>query len=398
MKPATVHSLLDADAARPMLTLVSPVAATAQLSVESVWIKPGRHFNVCWRVGEGRSATLASLCVVRDGEGAKALRRAGRDAQTGLPAAAMADDDVLAQAFPFDYRVDGLAACLRPEVVAPLLGDGAVDACSVAAYRAGMRCQVRYTSRGTAVAYGKVAVDREPGRRGRVHAQLAGAADSARTAMRIPPALGEIPGPALTLVAAVGGATLHDRLAEAPDAAALAAAMRAMRELHDALPPPADRVHTTGDELTLLQSWGAWMAEVEPHFDTAVRRALESLAGTRPETAPCTFAHRDFYDRQVLVDGDRQWLLDVDTACTGDPELDVGNFLAHLALRGLQWERTARHRELEAAAEEAYGASARPAVTRWYRRCTLLRLACAYRFRPRWRHLTPELLAEATAP
>lgn len=398
MNRALLHGLLDAETARPMLARVASAASAAPLAVESVWIKPGRHFNVCWRVGDGDGATLASLCVVRDGEGAKALRRAGSDPRSGLPVAAMAADGVLAQAFPFDYRVDRLAECLAPPVVAPLLGEGAVDGCSVAAYRAGMRCQVRYTSRGAAKAYGKVAFDREPGRRGRVHAQLAKAAAAANTAMRVPPFLGELPAPSLTLVAAVGGETLHDRLAQAPDAVAVAAAMHGLRELHEALPAPADRVHTTADELALLETWGAWMTEVEPHLDTAVRRALTDLARSRPESAPRTFAHRDFYDRQLLVDGDRQWLLDVDTACTGDPELDLGNFLAHLALRGLQWERTAAHRDLEAVAAQAYGPAARPAVTRWYRRSTLLRLACAYRFRPRWRHLTPELLAEAAIP
>jgi aminoglycoside phosphotransferase (APT) family kinase protein len=40
--------------------------------------------------------------------------------------------------------------------------------------------------------------------------------------------------------------------------------------------------------------------------------------------------HRDFHPGQVLIDGERLYLLDLDLYAAGDPALDVGNFLAHV--------------------------------------------------------------------
>jgi aminoglycoside phosphotransferase (APT) family kinase protein len=40
--------------------------------------------------------------------------------------------------------------------------------------------------------------------------------------------------------------------------------------------------------------------------------------------------HRDFYPDQVLIDGSRIYLLDLDLYTNGDPGLDVGNFNGHL--------------------------------------------------------------------
>ena len=41
--------------------------------------------------------------------------------------------------------------------------------------------------------------------------------------------------------------------------------------------------------------------------------------------------HRDFYDAQVLWDGARAWIVDFDQLSVGDPALDLGHFVAHLA-------------------------------------------------------------------
>jgi aminoglycoside phosphotransferase (APT) family kinase protein len=51
--------------------------------------------------------------------------------------------------------------------------------------------------------------------------------------------------------------------------------------------------------------------------------------------------HRDFYPDQVLVDGDRLYLLDLDLYCLGDPALDIGNFCAHLVEQALRTQGNA---------------------------------------------------------
>lgn len=400
MNPATVHRLLAEETARPLLAAVLPSAASARARVESVWAKPGRHCNVCWLVGD--DAVRVSLCAVRDEEAARALRHAARQGRAGL--VAVAAPDVLAQVFPFDYRLPQLADCVKPAVArvafARLGLDGAAgegaDACEVVAYRAGMRCQVRFDAGGVPRAYGKTAVEREPGRRRELHTWVAAA--TATTAMRVPEPLGGDDATGLEFAAAVGGASLHDRLAQGPNRALVERASRAIAELHERVPAPPWREHRAHDELALLRSWADWMKDVDPSMAPGLAQALSSLADTAPAPAPPSFAHRDFHDKQVLLDGDATWMLDVDTACNGDPELDLGNLVAHLFLRGLQWDRAAAHAALEDAATAAYGPRARAAAVRWYRRATLARLACVYRLRPRWAHLAPAALDEALRP
>lgn len=395
MNPATVHRLLDPRQAAELVAALDPGRPAPSLAFESVWAKPGRYFNLCYRVEDGASSRLVSLCVVDDGEAAKVGRRLQRrERDTGSPAPAkLVADDVLAQAFPFDYRLPQLADCLSPGVVRDATGSMVADGCDVAAYRAGMRCQVRYRHGAEAVAYGKVAVERDPGRRRRVHRSLEAA--TAGMPMRVPALVGGVDALGLDLVAAVPGRSLHDILREGPDPAPVRAAAAALAGLHAGVEPPADRVHAATDELALAQAWVEWMSGLEPQLAGPLSTVLASLAATLPDGVPATFAHRDFYDKQVLVDGDGLWLLDIDTACAGDPEIDVGNLLSQLFLRGLQWDRIAAYRSLEEAALAAYPAPLRDDVLSWYRRASLLRLACVYQLRPRWRHCVPPLLEEA---
>lgn len=399
MNPASIHRLLDVECARDLIAAVRPRARQQAVAFDALWAKPGRYFNVCYRVGESAQAERVSLCIVDTDAGARAMRWCERlhesrqsRSDAGAPLA-MPAPDVLAQVFPFDYRLPRLVPCVEPSAAAPVLGDGVIDSCAVVAYRPGMRCQLRYSAGGVAVAYGKHAIERENGRRRRVHAALYEAMASGT--MLVPRPVGNVEAIDLDLVAAVPGRTLHDVLLQDPDPAPVVATLRSLREMHDRVPPPADRVYTPADEVALLASWVSWIGGIEPELAERTRATLASLGQQRPDTSPSSLAHRDFYDKQVLIEHERRWLLDVDTACTGDRELDVGNFLAHLFLRALQWDRRDRHRDLEAAAEEAYGPAARRRVTRWYRRASLLRLACAYALRPHWRHLVPDLLEEA---
>lgn len=409
MNPRTIQQLLDVDHAAGLVAALSPSGPAQAVTIESVWAKPGRHFNVCYRLDDGGSPQRVSLCTVQAAEGTHAMRRIHRRGipptsshtqEAGEVAVALVAPDVLAQRFPLDYRLEHLGVCQGPAVVHDVLGDHSVDACEVVAYRAGMRCQMLYSAGASPRAYGKIAAEREVGRRGRVHRQLFAA--TATTQLRVPAFLGSVELVGLDLVAAVPGRSLHDALRDAagtdPVARPVTDTARALAELHAVVPAPTDRVHSASDELALLESWTAWMSAVEPAMAIRRARVFGALATRLPQTQPTTFAHRDFHDKQVLLDDSCSWLLDVDTACTGDPELDVGNFLAHLFLRGLQWDRGAAHRKLETMAEDAYGDGASRDVTRWYRRASLLRLACVYQLRPHWRHVVPALLDEASVP
>ena len=119
-----------------------------------------------------------------------------------------------------------------------------------------------------------------------------------------------------------------------------------------------------------------------------MRSDLARCQGVEP-----TLVHRDFYEKQVLVDGARTVLIDFDTLCLGNPALDLGNFLAHLRLAELQG--TVDSKPLKEAFLAGYGAGVSAELDRRieaYTKSTLLRLACLYSFSTRWRHLAAPLL------
>lgn len=102
--------------------------------------------------------------------------------------------------------------------------------------------------------------------------------------------------------------------------------------LHRAGVTPLRRAHTVADELRILRERLHLVAEEQPRLGPRLERLLvccEHLGARipRPRTSG---VHRDFYADQVLVDGERLYLLDLDLYCEGDPALDIGNFMAHI--------------------------------------------------------------------
>jgi len=100
--------------------------------------------------------------------------------------------------------------------------------------------------------------------------------------------------------------------------------------------------------------------------------------------------HRDFYDAQIMWDGRRVWILDFDQLCVGDPALDVGHCVAHLA--SLAYRVTGRPDSLAEAARillETYLKSNPISIESrlpFYKACTFIKLAAkeARRKREHW--------------
>jgi hypothetical protein len=129
--------------------------------------------------------------------------------------------------------------------------------------------------------------------------------------------------PAGELLPGPGGARAARRVAEA------------LHTLHEA-GVPARRRHTVEDELRILRARLGALSE--PALAARVRRVLdgcERLGGSIGE-APRVGIHRDFYHDQVLLDGERVYIVDLDLYSEGDGALDAGNFLAHCTELGLR--------------------------------------------------------------
>jgi hypothetical protein len=209
-----------------------------------------------------------------------------------------------------------------------------------------------------------------------------------------------VPDLQLTLIEAAPGESLYDGLHRRCDMTeVMPLAADALAAFHRLRVDEICRVYGVADEIALVESWVELVAKWFPHLAADLCRALSELCRSCPaDVAPRAFVHRDFYDKQVLVGTGGVTLLDLDTACWGDPEIDVGNFSAQLVLRGLQLEAAAPCAAYAEAFVRSFPAPLAPDRVRWYRRATLLRLACGYALRPPWQRLAPALIAEALRP
>lgn len=175
-----------------------------------------------------------------------------------------------------------------------------------------------------------------------------------------------------------------------------AAAWTAVQRLGGAASDELAR-HTPADEARVLRQWAARAEASGVLRGTPWPDRLEQTARRLGSAAPggdakardlgLVVTHRDLHDQQLLWDGSRLGVLDLDTLCLAEPALDPVNLLVHAHLRHGQglWS-AACVPAVEAAVQdvlEAAGvADGRRSLAE---RATLARLAAVYAFRPRWR-------------
>lgn len=109
----------------------------------------------------------------------------------------------------------------------------------------------------------------------------------------------------------------------------------ALAELH-AQPGPKLEPLNLERQVEKLRELAATLVVLCPDISelatSQAERIAAHLAGTRSRRA----IHGDLYDKQILLDGDRVEILDLDQAAMGDPRFDLGQFLAHLERDCLQ--------------------------------------------------------------
>lgn len=136
----------------------------------------------------------------------------------------------------------------------------------------------------------------------------------------------KVPGTSATrLLLEADGVRLAQRIAEA------------IHKLHQGSFPTFRR-HTMSDELRILRQRLEAVAQARPQWSSRLQRLLDACARLRsglPRSQLRTI-HRDFYPDQVIVAGQRIYLLDFDLCCQGEVGLDVGNFAGHLIEQGLR--------------------------------------------------------------
>ncbi len=359
----------------------------------SRWIKPGAYFNVTYAShAEPTGGGWATAFVVQSKAMEGRLRRSGQRVL-------FARDDLALQVFPEDYRLPHLSVCLQPQEVARrLYGSYEPTEASLAGYRPGMRCQIRYTDRASArVVFGKSAFEREPGASFRSQRKASEALAEAGAGIFAPAPLAYLEDLSLTLVEGVPGESLYEKIRRsAPVDAEVRRSAELLARLHGSHTEGITREFPTHKELTVIDAWAELTAALKPDRAGRALRASAWMHRSVPEgTHAPVVIHRDFYDRQVMFSDQRTALLDVDTLARGDAELDVGNFLAHLKLRDAQGRGQGEDSvgSLRRTFLNAYDGSLREDRLRWYEAGTLFRLAFVYTARPRWEHLFDVLCA-----
>ena len=199
------------------------------------------------------------------------------------------------------------------------------------------------------------------------------------------------------------GATLHELMHKGlAREDHIVSAARSIAHLHRARFEPRKR-HVVEDEIALIERSVHNLA-ASGTAESAFTEALEGVAALGRSLAPSPLApvHRDFYDKQLLIEASRAALIDLDTLAAGCVEIDLANFAAHLRLRSLQgvigafeansWQQMFLA-EYELASERRIGED----LLRFFLTTALLRLACKYRLSEQGAVLGPALLDGAEA-
>lgn len=163
---------------------------------------------------------------------------------------------------------------------------------------------------------------------------------------------------------ALGGRPLHrdDAVRGAGGAAAILQKLHhsALVGLDDLRPP---KLLAAADRPAALAAFAV------PGLLERIRVLIDQLAATMPDAAVVVPVHGDFNVGQLLVDGDRTWVVDVDTLSEGSPSVDLAAYAANL-----HNGRSADDDHVRAALaglRQAYGPS--PSDLTWHLAATMLR-------------------------
>ena len=289
-----------------------------------------------------------------------------------------------------DPRMPLLSRALDPAEVEHVLHrlagweSAAVQAIRAVRYKPGRRCLIEYDvelpSSAVVTLVGKARA------RGADHhtfellreLRRRGFDDHSADGISVPEPITVVPELGLWLQRKVAGVSATESLAGSYGVAMARRLAEAAHKLH-AAGVPTDRDHTMADELRILHERLDALAAQWPDLGNRLGRLLaacDRLAATIPPPQSCGI-HRDFYPDQVLVAGERLYLLDFDLYSRGDPALDIGNCIGHITEQAVRTRGDPRAlADCEAALEDRFvaltGEQTRPAV-RAYALLTLAR-------------------------
>ena len=249
--------------------------------------------------------------------------------------------------FPLDPELPTLGSALDPPSVLRSLPGGHVLDIEVVHHPREGACVLRYDATSTNTPstslYGKVYGDDATGRA--VWNRLCALRDAgdagphaAQSDVRLPLPVSYDSGLRLLLTEALPGSPRVSGLLAPAGEGAGAALLDAVRDcgralvwIHQRQGIAAPRRRPTQEIAALRRELHA-VAGVWPEWADRVRRRLPLSLGELPESAEPVLSHGDFTPSQVLLGEGTRGVTDLDGVCWADPALDIGRFLACLAM------------------------------------------------------------------
>jgi hypothetical protein len=318
------------------------------------------------------------------------------------------------QACITDPALSGLPAALDPEAMSPKLGSllggdpraWKVAGLEVVKHKPGRRCALAYSLRGPGGLRQVFAKTFKNDRGATILCNMFSfhrALDQEE--VLVPTPLGYLADVRMLVTEYLDGRLLATQLYDGRSDNAARRMARAVAALHGCDVVCARRWRPA-KEMRNTTEWIAGLSGRSPRSSARARELLDTLQG-QAESLPSKIRrpiHRDFYPEQLSdVDGVTA-LLDLDDSRAGDPALDLGNFVAHLELRSMQFPgiaaacRRARrvfldqYLRLRPVVDDPTPLAAR---VRFYEATSLLRLSGVYAARDRWSALLPDRLLDA---
>lgn len=359
--------------------------AIRELRPVGSWIKPGRYFNVVHRAydesGYARGDVAVGLAtpdlmrrIVRLQD-----RPCRQDEQCAHCSVVATEGGLFAHSYPLDLRLPKLRLAVRRSSLSRTLGPTlSVVQLTLKSWRPGMRCTLEAEFADGRRGFVKLTAQRDLAalceRLRRAHHAVAN-----DDRLELPEVRACLPGAQLYVLGACRGRAIADMATDDADDVA-ADVLSAFQSLAvDGI----ERIHRTDDELTLLKTWLDFLTRLQHRRLPVFARVFEALQMDAPRSErPPVVVHRDFYDKQVLAYANGASLVDLDTFCRGDAELDAGNFLAHRTLRRVQGRGDGTRGHTNGRFVARLAGRVDPSTVRWYVRATLLRLAAMYSVRP----------------
>ena len=345
---------------------VVDVSKIANWRVEHIRYRPGQSCTILFKVehesGAGsRTTSLYAKCLTEDEFESAAKLAAGRRWVAGAlldEPLIMSDCRTIMYEFPNDARLRAIRAIANPNRLARDVGEllsrandgretvaGKPATLSPLRYKPESRLVVRYESYWTDSATGEetttpivLRFDRRSRSEDTIGVtQRLSRALASELSIAVPKLLFHTTPGGFVGFEWIDGEKLSDLLKMPECHSALAKTARALAVLHtcaDQRLPVRSPTDHFGQARVKSHPLRGCSDEITKRVDEVLRNLTAAVK--RTAIGRTGFVHGDFHQGQVLLSGDRTYVVDLDRAYTGETVADVGNFVAQIELLGLR--------------------------------------------------------------